>query len=89
MSFVPIALKAEVEPFPIYYPTVLVALDDDGLENPVATCLRNEGFHVLQADDWAHVLPLCREHSRRIHLLVTDQSVTDFVPLLKLYRPHL
>jgi hypothetical protein len=40
------------------FPTVLVARDDDGLDGPLVDFLQRNGFHVLEADSWAHVFDL-------------------------------
>ena len=74
---------------PQYYPTVLVARDDDGLDGPLVDCLQRNGFHVLEAHDWAHVFDVVRVHSRPIHLLLADVSMDAHVPILKEHRSEL
>ena len=71
------------------YPTVLVARDDDGLDGPLGDCLQRNGFHVLEAGDWARVFDVVRVHSRPIHLLLADVSMEARVPILKEHRSEL
>ena len=54
-----------------YYPTILVARDD-GLDFRLVQSLQQNGFHLLEADDWDHLFDVVRVHSRRIHLLLLD-----------------
>ncbi len=70
------------------YPTVLVARDDDGLDDPLVNHLQRSGFHVLEAD-WAQVFDVVRVHSRPIHLLLADVSMDARVPILKNHRSEL
>jgi PleD family two-component response regulator len=56
------------------YPTILVARDD-GLDCRLVRSLQRNGFHVLEADDWAHLFDVVRVHSRPIHLLLVDVSM--------------
>jgi hypothetical protein len=72
------------------YPTVLVARDDDGLDDTLIDCLKRNGFHVLEAGDWDHLFDVARVHSRRIHLLLLDAKNTYAkVPILKAHRSWL
>ena len=70
------------------YPTILVATDD-GLNGHLVQCLQRNGFHVLEANDWAHVLDVVKVHSRLIHLLVVDVTMEARVPILKRHRSEL
>ena len=71
------------------YPTILVKRNEDGSDGPLVNCLQRDGFHVLEADDWAQVLDAIRLHSRPIHLLLTDARISASVAILKCYRPEL
>jgi len=72
------------------YPTVLVARDGDGLDDTLINCLQRNGFHVLEADDWAHLFDVAKVHSRRIHLLLLDAKNTYAkVSILKAHRSWL
>jgi hypothetical protein len=68
------------------YTTVIVGGMGYGL---VTAGLRGHGFHVLEADDWEHVLDTTRTHSRPIHLVVADVSMECYAPVLKQHRPDL
>lgn len=71
------------------YPTVLVVHDGYGLDAPLINSLKGKGLHVLEADDWAHVLALVKLHSRPIHLLLARVRMEAVVRILQLYRPKL
>ena len=71
------------------YPTVLVAHDDEDVRSTLVDCLQRSGFHVLEADDWAHVLYWVRVHSRPIHLVLADVSKAELMPKLKTHRPEM
>jgi hypothetical protein len=71
------------------FPTILVARNQDGLDGPLVDCLRRDGFHVLEADNWEHVFAVVKVHSRPIHLLLADVSMDARVPILKRHRPGL
>ena len=71
------------------YPTVLVANDDEEGRNTLVDCLERSGFHVLEADDWAHALYWVRVHSRPIHLVLADISKVDLMPMFKTHRPEM
>jgi len=47
------------------YPTILVARDD-GLDCRLVRSLQRKGFHVLEAEDWEHLVGVVRVHSRPI-----------------------
>jgi DNA-binding response OmpR family regulator len=79
-----------VEPLQAYdYPTVLVAHHDVGVRGILLDCLKRNGFHVLEADDWDHLFDVVRVHSRPIHLLLVDVSMDARVPILKEHRSEL
>ena len=84
------AHKGELNPLqPNTYPTVLVARDDDGLNDALISCLQRNGFHVLEAHDWEHVVDVVRVHSRPIHLLLVNESVDAQVSIVKEHRSEL
>jgi hypothetical protein len=55
----------------------------------VASALRQDGYHVLEARDRNDVFDLVRTHSRAIHLLVTTDDLGDATLHAQLhpYRP--
>jgi DNA-binding NtrC family response regulator len=65
------------------YPTVLVAHDDEGVCGTLGNCLRREGYNVLEAHQWTTVCDLIRVHSRPIHLILADVSITSRMPILE------
>ena len=71
------------------FPTILVARNQDGLAGPMVDCLRRDGFHVLEADDFEHVLDVVRVHSRPIHLLLAAVDMEAHVLFLKRHRYEL
>ena len=71
------------------YPTVLVARDDDGLNGPLVDRLRRQDYNVLEAHDWATVFHFVSVHSRPIHLLLANVSISAHVPILKEHRSEL
>ncbi len=84
------ASQPEVKLFHMHdYPTVLVAHHDVGVRGTLLDCLQRNGFHVLEADDWAHVFHWVRVHSRPIHMVLADVSMDAHVPILKKHRSEL
>ena len=71
------------------FPTVLVARNDEGLDDALVRRLQLNGFHVLEADDWGNLFHVVRVHSRPIHVLVADVSMDASVPILKAHRSGL
>jgi DNA-binding NtrC family response regulator len=71
------------------FPTILVARNQDGLDDLLLDCLRRGGFHVLEADDWEHVLAVVKRHSRPIHLLLADMDMKVHAPFLRKHRSEL
>ena len=65
------------------YPTVLVAHDDERVRGTLGNCLRQEGYHVLEANQWTMVCDLIRVYSRPIHLILADVSITSRMPILE------
>jgi two-component system cell cycle sensor histidine kinase/response regulator CckA len=52
--------------------TVLVVEDEPLVRSLAVRALRDQGYHVLQAEDGPAALALSRNHDGEIHLLVTD-----------------
>ncbi|MCB9120047.1 MAG: PAS domain S-box protein [Caldilineaceae bacterium] len=52
--------------------TILIVEDEVRVRQLVCDTLRAHGYHVLEAEDPAHCLPLATFHPGRIHLLLTD-----------------
>ena len=52
--------------------TILVVEDEAGIRALVRKILRRQGYEVLEAANGQEALALCREHSQRIELLITD-----------------
>ena len=71
------------------YPTVLVAHGDEEVRSTLVDCLQRSGFHVLEAADWEHVFYWVRVHSRPIHLVLTELSMVELMPMLKRHRSEL
>ena len=69
------------------FPTVLVARNDEGLDDALVRRLQLNGFHVLEADDWEHLFYWVRVHSRPIHLVLAEVSNAELMPMLRKHRP--
>ena len=52
--------------------TILVVEDEAGIRALVRKILRRQGYEVLEAANGQDALALCREHGRRVDLLITD-----------------
>src|ERR1700722_4922937 len=72
----PVALAAEQVPSapepPAPLATILVVEDEAGIRALVRKILRRQGYQVLEAANGEDALALCREHGRRVELLITD-----------------
>ena len=68
------------------YPTILVAGTGCG---QLIDSLRRDGYLVLEADDWEHVLDTIKRHSRPIHLLFGPDSLETHAPVVLRHRPEL
>ena len=71
------------------YPTVLIAHYDVGVRGTLLDCLKRNGFHVLEAEDWDRLIDVVKVHSRPIHLLVAGVSTEARVSILKRHRSGL
>ena len=72
-----------------YPTTVFAAHGDEEVRSTLVDCLQRNGFHVLEADDWAHMFNWVRVHSRPIHLVLTDVSKAGSMPMLIKHRSEL
>jgi two-component system cell cycle sensor histidine kinase/response regulator CckA len=52
--------------------TILVVEDEAGIRALVRKILRRQGYEVLEAANGQDALALCREHGKRVELLITD-----------------
>jgi two-component system cell cycle sensor histidine kinase/response regulator CckA len=62
---------AATEP-PAPLATILVVEDEAGIRALVRKILRRQGYEVLEAANGQDALALCREHPKRVDLLITD-----------------
>jgi hypothetical protein len=74
---------------PDAFPTVLIAAENPGMRQSMANDLGEEPCNVLQADSVARLWDAIVNHSRAIHVLLTDLKLVgpDFVKIVKRYRP--
>ncbi len=75
--------------------TVLVVEDESGVRSFIATILRTQGYHVLEASDGVEALKLMQMHAGACRLVITDvimprmngpalaQHLAAFIPDLK------
>ena len=72
-------------------PTILVAIDDEGVRNSLLKDLHREGYFVLLADGESEALVVVRVHSRAIHLLLAPESIDGrtLAATLRQYRPKM
>jgi CheY-like chemotaxis protein len=52
--------------------TILVVEDEAGIRALVRKILRRQGYDVIEAANGQEALALCRDHGRRVDLLITD-----------------
>ncbi len=77
-GFAPEPVAAATEPVPAApespapLATILVVEDEAGIRALVRKILRRQGYQVLEAANGEDALALCREHGRRVELLITD-----------------
>jgi hypothetical protein len=71
------------------FPTVLIAAENPGMRQSMANDLGHESCNVLQADSAARLWDAIVNHSRAIHVLLTELKLVgpDFTKIAKLYRP--
>lgn len=74
---------------PDAFPTVLIAAENPGMRQSMANDLRQDPCNVLQADTAARLWDAIVNHSRAIHVLLTDLKLVgpDFAKMAKQYRP--
>jgi PAS domain S-box-containing protein len=72
----PVVAAAEPPPpapeSPAPLATILVVEDEAGIRALVRKILRRQGYQVLEAANGQEALALCRDHGRRVELLITD-----------------
>jgi hypothetical protein len=51
--------------------------------------LQRNGFHVLEADDWAQSSKAVTVHSKPIHVLLADVRMVAYIPILMKQRSEL
>lgn len=73
------------------FPTVLLAELEEPFRSTLSLGLRDQGYAVLEAYDWAETFNFIKSHSRPIHLLLTnaEKADSDLAEMLKPYRPEL
>jgi CheY-like chemotaxis protein/two-component sensor histidine kinase len=64
--------KIETKEVPRGSETVLIVEDDKEVRGLAARILENQGYKVLEASQGSEALPLCKEHQKPIHLMLTD-----------------
>ena len=74
---------------PDAFPTVLIAAENPGMRQSMANDLRQDPCNILQADSVARLWDAIVNHSRAIHVLLTDLKLVgpDFAKMAKRYRP--
>jgi hypothetical protein len=74
---------------PDAFPTVLIAAENPGMRQSMANHLGEEPCNVLQADSAVRLWDAIVNHSRAIHVLLTELKLVgpDFAKMAKLYRP--
>ncbi len=75
----------------ISFPTVLIAVNEDGLCRALLRDLQHQGYLVLVAQDGPQAIEIARVHSRSIHLMLTDESTEGrtLALTIKQYRPDM
>jgi CheY-like chemotaxis protein len=73
------------------YPTVLIVYQDRKFREVLTSKLQSKGYLVLAAEDAVEAFEIVTHHSRRIHLLLTDDSHDgrSMAATLKPYRPDM
>jgi len=63
------------KPTPEGIATILLVEDESGLRNLMKTTLERQDYRVLEAEDGAEALSICRDSLAQIDLIVTDLSM--------------
>ena len=73
------------------FPTVLIALEEGGIQSRFSRGLRERGYLVLEAKSSEQALAIVRTHSRPIHLLLLGlgPDTLTIASTLKQYRPSM
>jgi CheY-like chemotaxis protein len=73
------------------YPTILIVYEERKFRDVLISKFQQEGYLVLSAQDAAETLEIVIHHSRRIHLMLTDDGDEGrvMVATLKPYRPDM
>jgi hypothetical protein len=81
--------EASGPPTPDAFPTVLIAAENPGMRQSMANDLREDPCNVLLADSVVRLWEAIVNHSRAIHVLLTDLKLVgpDFARMAKRYRP--
>jgi hypothetical protein len=74
---------------PDAFPTVLIAAENPGMRQSMANDLRQDPCNILQADSVTRLWDAIVNHSRAIHVLLTELKLVgpDFVKMAKQFRP--
>jgi hypothetical protein len=74
---------------PDAFPTVLIAAENPGMRQSMANDFRQDPCNVLQADSASRLWDAIVNHSRAIHVLLTELKLVgpDFAKMAKQYRP--
>ena len=74
---------------PDAFPTVLIAAENPGMRQSMANDLCEDSCNVLLADSVVSLWDAIVNHSRAIHVLLTDLKLVgpDFAKMAKRYRP--
>ena len=73
------------------YPTILVVELGKSFSPTLLDSVRNAGYNILEALDWAEAVHFVRTHSRKIHALLATGNRVDpgVLELFKNYLPDM
>jgi CheY-like chemotaxis protein len=73
------------------HPTILIVHEDKGFRDVLTRNFQPNGYLVLEAEDAAEALDVAVRHSRRIHLLLADDTddARDMAAKLNPYQPFM
>jgi hypothetical protein len=73
------------------FPTILLVDINGGWWNAVISGLEEDKYHILRAESWDEALHFAKTHSRRIHVLLAEDSRDGHLlaETLKPYRPEM